>query len=155
MRSVRLSRRALLRESLLPSLQVRRTTQRVGILFFVVLEQSTPASTHADRLHSFYAKNEDAASALELKKTLIAYDRSLLVADPRRMEPKKFGGRGARARRQKVCGGGADCIAANVSLSVLPINKSQNISFTFRLLSQRSRTFGMTVWRLLTARCIP
>jgi hypothetical protein len=37
-----------------------------------------------------------------LKKTLIAYDRSLLVADPRRMEPKKFGGRGARARRQKV-----------------------------------------------------
>ena len=51
---------------------------------------------------SFYAKNEDAASALELKKTLIAYDRSLLVADPRRMEPKKFGGRGARSRRQKV-----------------------------------------------------
>ena len=51
---------------------------------------------------SFYAKNEDAASALELKKTLIAYDRTLLVADPRRMEPKKFGGRGARARRQKV-----------------------------------------------------
>lgn len=54
-------------------------------------------------MSSFYAKNEDAASALELKKTLIAYDRSLLVADPRRMEPKKFGGRGARARRQKVC----------------------------------------------------
>ena len=50
----------------------------------------------------YYAKNEDAASALELKKTLIAYDRTLLVADPRRMEPKKFGGRGARARRQKV-----------------------------------------------------
>lgn len=57
------------------------------------------ARRHADI--SFYAKNEDAASALELKKTLIAYDRSLLVADPRRMEPKKFGGRGARARRQK------------------------------------------------------
>ena len=56
----------------------------------------------ADCFPSFYAKNEDAASALELKKTLIAYDRSLLVADPRRMEPKKFGGRGARARRQKV-----------------------------------------------------
>ncbi|ODO11603.1 hypothetical protein I350_00385 [Cryptococcus amylolentus CBS 6273] len=50
---------------------------------------------------AFYAKNEDAASAIELKKTLVAYDRSLLVADPRRMEPKKFGGRGARARRQK------------------------------------------------------
>ncbi|WVO12870.1 40S ribosomal protein S16 [Cryptococcus depauperatus] len=50
---------------------------------------------------AFYAKNEDAASAIELKKTLVAYDRTLLVADPRRMEPKKFGGRGARARRQK------------------------------------------------------
>jgi hypothetical protein len=57
---------------------------------------------HEKLTSSFYAKNEDAASALELKKTLIAYDRSLLVADPRRMEPKKFGGRGARSRRQKV-----------------------------------------------------
>jgi small subunit ribosomal protein S16e len=32
---------------------------------------------------------------------LLSYDRTLLVADPRRMEPKKFGGRGARARFQK------------------------------------------------------
>lgn len=55
----------------------------------------------AKGLVAFYAKNEDAASALELKKTYIAYDRTLLVADPRRCEPKKFGGRGARARRQK------------------------------------------------------
>ena len=31
----------------------------------------------------------------------LAYDRTLLVADPRRMEPKKFGGRGAHARYQK------------------------------------------------------
>jgi hypothetical protein len=38
---------------------------------------------------------------MELKKKLIAYDRTLLIADPRRMEPKKFGGGGARARRQK------------------------------------------------------
>ncbi|KZS95974.1 ribosomal protein S9 [Sistotremastrum niveocremeum HHB9708] len=50
---------------------------------------------------AYYAKYYDAASALELKKTLVAYDRSLLIADPRRMEPKKFGGGGARARRQK------------------------------------------------------
>ena len=73
-------------------------------------------------IHSFYAKNEDAASALELKKTLIAYDRSLLVADPRRMEPKKFGGRGARARRQKVRSP-VSCIVM-VLMSVLPINGS-------------------------------
>uniref|UniRef100_A0A8C4X9B0 Small ribosomal subunit protein uS9 n=1 Tax=Erpetoichthys calabaricus TaxID=27687 RepID=A0A8C4X9B0_ERPCA len=32
---------------------------------------------------------------------LIQYDRTLLVADPRRCEAKKFGGPGARARYQK------------------------------------------------------
>ncbi|CED85095.1 40s ribosomal protein s16 [Phaffia rhodozyma] len=50
---------------------------------------------------AYYAKNVDAASALEIKKALVAYDRTLLIADPRRMEPKKFGGPGARARVQK------------------------------------------------------
>ena len=35
------------------------------------------------------------------KNKYLAYDRTLLVADPRRPEPKKFGGRGARARFQK------------------------------------------------------
>ncbi|KIJ38520.1 hypothetical protein M422DRAFT_258890, partial [Sphaerobolus stellatus SS14] len=50
---------------------------------------------------AYYAKYFDAFSALELKKTLVSYDRTLLIADPRRMEPKKFGGQGARARRQK------------------------------------------------------
>ena len=52
---------------------------------------------------AYYAKYFDAASALELKKKLVAYDRTLLIADPRRAEPKKFGGHGARARRQKSC----------------------------------------------------
>ena len=50
---------------------------------------------------AYYAKYFDAASAIELKKKYVTYDRSLLIADPRRMEPKKFGGQGARARRQK------------------------------------------------------
>jgi len=36
-----------------------------------------------------------------VRKTLLSYDKGLLVADPRRMEPKKYGGRGARARFQK------------------------------------------------------
>ncbi|RLI74644.1 30S ribosomal protein S9 [Archaeoglobales archaeon] len=36
----------------------------------------------------------------ELKKIYIEYDRSLLVNDVRRKEPKKQGGRGARKRRQ-------------------------------------------------------
>eukprot|EP01115_Flamella_aegyptia_P000228 TRINITY_DN1031_c0_g1_i1.p1 TRINITY_DN1031_c0_g1~~TRINITY_DN1031_c0_g1_i1.p1 ORF type:complete len:170 (-),score=59.45 TRINITY_DN1031_c0_g1_i1:98-535(-) len=50
---------------------------------------------------AYYAKYVDEASKKELKEILISYDRSLLVTDPRRAEPKKFGGRGARARFQK------------------------------------------------------
>ncbi|KAK2663409.1 hypothetical protein Ddye_001983 [Dipteronia dyeriana] len=37
----------------------------------------------------------------EIKNILPGYDRTLLVADPRSCEPKKFGGGGARARFQK------------------------------------------------------
>ncbi|PWN33027.1 putative 40S ribosomal protein S16 [Meira miltonrushii] len=55
----------------------------------------------AKALVAYYAKYYDAASALELRQLFVAYDRTLLIADTRRMEPKKFGGRGARARRQK------------------------------------------------------
>jgi len=55
----------------------------------------------AKGLVAYYAKYYDAASALELKKSFVEYDRSLLISDPRRMEAKKFGGKGARARRQK------------------------------------------------------
>ncbi|AEA47592.1 30S ribosomal protein S9 [Archaeoglobus veneficus] len=36
----------------------------------------------------------------ELRKVYLEYDRSLLVNDTRRKEPKKQGGRGARKRRQ-------------------------------------------------------
>ena len=50
---------------------------------------------------AYHAKYIDASSALELKKKFTSYDRSLLISDPRRAEPKKFGGHGARARRQK------------------------------------------------------
>jgi small subunit ribosomal protein S9 len=37
----------------------------------------------------------------ELRKTMIGYDRTMLAGDPRRKEPKKFGGPGARRREQK------------------------------------------------------
>jgi hypothetical protein len=43
----------------------------------------------------------DEASKKEIKDILLRYDRTLLVADSRRCEPKKFGGPGARARYQK------------------------------------------------------
>lgn len=36
-----------------------------------------------------------------LKRILLSYDRSMLVGDARRKEMKKFGGPGARRRRQK------------------------------------------------------
>merc|ERR1712126_167906 len=52
-------------------------------------------------LVAYYQKFVDEASKKEIKDILISYDRSLLVADPRRNEPKKFGGPGARARYQK------------------------------------------------------
>lgn len=50
---------------------------------------------------AFAQKYEDEATKRMLKELLIQYDKSLLVADPRRCEPKKFGGKGARARYQK------------------------------------------------------
>ena len=36
-----------------------------------------------------------------LRSTLSKYDRTMIAGDPRRKEPKKFGGPGARAREQK------------------------------------------------------
>ncbi|KAK4151667.1 ribosomal protein S9 [Chaetomidium leptoderma] len=50
---------------------------------------------------AYYAKYIDEHSKNLLKSALIQFDRSLLVADPRRCEPKKFGGKGARSRFQK------------------------------------------------------
>jgi len=37
----------------------------------------------------------------ELKKKFIEYDRTMLVGDYRRTEPKKYGGPSARAKKQK------------------------------------------------------
>lgn len=37
----------------------------------------------------------------KLKRLLLDYDRTMLAGDPRRTEPKKFGGPSARRRRQK------------------------------------------------------
>ncbi|XP_074596868.1 ribosomal protein S16 [Brevipalpus obovatus] len=52
-------------------------------------------------LVAYYQKYVDEASKKEIKDVLLSYDRTLLVADPRRCEPKKFGGPGPRARYQK------------------------------------------------------
>jgi len=55
----------------------------------------------AKAIVAYYQKYVDEATKKEIKDLLLEYDRTLLVADPRRCEPKKFGGRGARARFQK------------------------------------------------------
>ncbi|TYZ57476.1 hypothetical protein PybrP1_005160 [[Pythium] brassicae (nom. inval.)] len=55
----------------------------------------------AKALVAYYQKFVDEASKKEIKDILLAYDRTLLVADPRRKEAKKFGGPSARARFQK------------------------------------------------------
>jgi small subunit ribosomal protein S9 len=43
----------------------------------------------------------DWTNDLSMKDLFLKQDRSLLVNDYRQKEPKKFGGKGARARRQK------------------------------------------------------
>eukprot|EP00341_Mesodinium_pulex_P014584 CAMPEP_0116934392 /NCGR_PEP_ID=MMETSP0467-20121206/29617_1 /TAXON_ID=283647 /ORGANISM="Mesodinium pulex, Strain SPMC105" /LENGTH=144 /DNA_ID=CAMNT_0004615479 /DNA_START=34 /DNA_END=468 /DNA_ORIENTATION=+ len=55
----------------------------------------------AKSLVAFTQKFVDEATKQELKEILLSYDRTLLVSDPRRCEPKKFGGPSARARFQK------------------------------------------------------
>ncbi|KAI8468149.1 MAG: ribosomal protein S5 domain 2-type protein [Monoraphidium minutum] len=55
----------------------------------------------AKAIVAYYQKNVDESTKQQIKEILLQYDRTLLVADPRRCEPKKFGGRGARARFQK------------------------------------------------------
>jgi len=55
----------------------------------------------AKAIVAYYQKYVDEATKKEIKETLLQYDRTLLVADPRRCEPKKFGGKGARSRFQK------------------------------------------------------
>ena len=50
---------------------------------------------------AYYQKFVNETEKRQIKETLLQYDRTLLVADPRRCEPKKYGGPGARARIQK------------------------------------------------------
>lgn len=50
---------------------------------------------------AYYQKYHDEQSKRELKEIFLQYDKNLIVTDPRRCEPKKFGGKGARSRFQK------------------------------------------------------
>jgi len=50
---------------------------------------------------SWKQKYVDEDEKTQVRKTLVSFDKGMIVADPRRMEPKKYGGPGARARYQK------------------------------------------------------
>mmetsp|Transcript_16171 Transcript_16171/g.21151 ORF Transcript_16171/g.21151 Transcript_16171/m.21151 type:complete len:144 (+) Transcript_16171:140-571(+) len=50
---------------------------------------------------AYHGKYVDEHSKNELRAKLMGYDRNILVADPRRCEPKKYGGKSARSRFQK------------------------------------------------------
>ena len=50
--------------------------------------------TTPENSSSFFCAVVDEASKKEIEAILVNYDRSLLVADPRITEPKKFGGPG-------------------------------------------------------------
>jgi small subunit ribosomal protein S16e len=54
----------------------------------------------AKAIVAYFQKYVDEASKKEIKDILLGYDRTLLVADPRHREAKKFGGH-ARGKYQK------------------------------------------------------
>jgi small subunit ribosomal protein S16e len=56
----------------------------------------------AKAIVAYFQKFVDEHSKNHIKQLLVQYDRTLLVADNRRCEPKKFGGPGARARYQSM-----------------------------------------------------
>lgn len=50
---------------------------------------------------AFYGKYVDEEKKQELQNKLLSFDKFTLIADPRRMEAKKYGGPSARARYTK------------------------------------------------------
>lgn len=55
----------------------------------------------AKALVAYYQKFASELEKQDIKEALLRYDRSLLVADPRQKEPKKFGRHGARSKFTK------------------------------------------------------
>ena len=55
----------------------------------------------AKSIIAYYQKYADESTKRALKEIFLQYDKGLLVSDARRCEPKRFGGKGARARFQK------------------------------------------------------
>ncbi len=67
----------------------------------VALPSSLLLSSFSFAAFLSFLEDVDESTKNEIKKILQEHDSTLLVADPRRCEPKKFGGPSARARYQK------------------------------------------------------
>ncbi len=52
-------------------------------------------------LIKYFQKFVNEAKMSKIRDIFLNYDRSLLIGDPRRTEPKKAGGKGARSKYQK------------------------------------------------------
>eukprot|EP00230_Micromonas_polaris_P005963 CAMPEP_0117626084 /NCGR_PEP_ID=MMETSP0802-20121206/1234_1 /TAXON_ID=38833 /ORGANISM="Micromonas sp., Strain CCMP2099" /LENGTH=459 /DNA_ID=CAMNT_0005430185 /DNA_START=206 /DNA_END=1589 /DNA_ORIENTATION=+ len=91
----------------------------------------------AKALVAYYQKFVDEQSKKELKDALLTYDRTLLVADPRRMEPKKLvaevRARGSRSRTAKRYGGGGCLLPEGVCVTRFDINTVADLIFSSTL----------------------
>lgn len=74
---------------------VKKIDIEVNVTGGGVMGQADASRTAVAKVIILYTEDAD------LKKKYLAYDRSLLVSDPRRKLPKKPLGRGARVKRQK------------------------------------------------------
>nr|6ZU5_SQ0 Chain SQ0, uS9 [Paranosema locustae] len=94
--------------------KLRDIITRVGLKYFenlvfsITVRGGGPVSkiyavrqAFAKSLVAYYGTYMDEWTRQEIRSNLLSFDKFTLVADPRRAEPKKYGGRGARARRQK------------------------------------------------------
>ena len=78
----------------------------------------------AKGLVAYHQKYVDEASKNELKKIFASYDKTLLVADSRRMEPKKFGGRVPEQDSKNLTVKKVFIIFCSSQICILPSNSS-------------------------------
>jgi small subunit ribosomal protein S9 len=91
------------RAMILEPLGVSRMTEELGkSVDITILVNGGGRSAQAQAARGVIAKGISEYSGADIvRKEYMHYDRSMLVDDPRRVEPKKFGGPKARARVQK------------------------------------------------------
>lgn len=65
-----------------------RSLPAAPVLCFVLVPSALRQAI-AKAIIAYYQKYVDEQSKVQIKETLLQYDRTLLVADPRRCEPKK------------------------------------------------------------------